>query len=223
MKTICLHCSSDKGFEYILSREYKSRSYSANLKDYDGEEFEGSMAVVACKNCGALTVYDDTCGWHEDDDICPGEILFPSIIHDHGAIPKKVKEAYEKALRVQWIDPDAFAVLIRKALELVCSLEGAKGHNLQKKLENLKGIKSIPSDIAEAAQALRLSGNIAAHDVEKGLHPLYVHKVDDFFKLILDYIYILPFRIEHFKTYQKLAQQNGGHNSGSSAASIVTP
>ena len=115
----------------------------------------------------------------------------------------KVRDAYSRALRVMWLDPNAFGLLIRRGIEVICAEEGISGPTLEVRLTRLQVKRNLPGDVAEVAKHLRLLGNRAAHDVDKGLHPLHTHVIDDFFRVLLDYLYILPFRLEYAKQFEK--------------------
>jgi hypothetical protein len=46
---------------------------------------------------------------------------------------------------------------------------------------------------------LRLVGNIGAHASEESVHPLQATAIDNFFKAIVEYVYVSPQRIAEFK------------------------
>jgi hypothetical protein len=99
-----------------------------------------------------------------------------------------------------WVDANAFGILIRRAIEAICTAEGIKGRNLEIRLVELQKQKSLPHNIAVVAKRLRILGNRAAHD-SGGLHPLHVHLIDDFFCVLVDYLYVLPSRLSYAEQY----------------------
>lgn len=175
MKVFCPHCSSDVGFHCVYSAQYEARGYSTDMTDYEGSPFPAKMFVAQCGSCGMLVLHDDIGACLDEAHFLEALRVFPQAIHEHGAIPKKVRDAYEHALRVMWLDPNAFALLIRRAIETICSEEAITGPTLEVRLNRLQRKRNLPGDIAEVAKKLRLLGNRAAHDVEKGLHPLHTH------------------------------------------------
>lgn len=46
---------------------------------------------------------------------------------------------------------------------------------------------------------LRLVGNIGAHASDDSVHPLQATAIDNFFKAIVEYVYVSPMRISEFK------------------------
>src|SRR5207247_2111793 len=59
-------------------------------------------------------------------------------------LPPTIDKAYKAARNVQRIDNNAFAVLLRRVLELVCLDRGATGDNLQQQLKSLARSNEIP-------------------------------------------------------------------------------
>ena len=53
--------------------------------------------------------------------------------------------------------------MIRRALEEVCADRGATGANLQQRIEALRSKLTLPDELFQAMQHLRLLGNDAAH------------------------------------------------------------
>lgn len=46
---------------------------------------------------------------------------------------------------------------------------------------------------------IRLVGNVGAHASEENVHPLQVMALDDFFKAVVEYVYVSPAKIDEFK------------------------
>ena len=95
--------------------------------------------------------------------------------------------------------PNAFAVQIRRALEALCEDRGAKNGTLQNMLNELSTKGEIPSTLIEATDLLRLIGNIGAHASEDSVKPWQVRTLDEFFRAIVEYVYIAPSKIKEFR------------------------
>ena len=50
---------------------------------------------------------------------------------------------------------------------------------------------------------LRLLGNIGAHAVEQSIKPIHVIVIDDFFHLIIEYVYVAPSKLKEFRDWYK--------------------
>lgn len=60
-------------------------------------------------------------------------------------------------------DANAFAVLVRRVLDLVCEEQGAIGHTLAIRLRDLASKNVIPGPLADIANNARTFGNVGAH------------------------------------------------------------
>jgi hypothetical protein len=110
--------------------------------------------------------------------------------------------------------PNAFAVQIRRALEALCEDREARGSNLQKRLLDLSEKGEIPSVLAEAGDVLRLIGNMGAHASDNSVHPLLALTIDEFFRAIIEYVYLAPKKMQDFR--EKMNAYPGGlKNNGS--------
>jgi hypothetical protein len=80
------------------------------------------------------------------------------------SIPNKVLSAFEEAVYCHsnscFI---ASAIMIRKTLEEICIDRESKGDNLKKRLQDLGTKITIPKELIEGMDELRLLGNDAAH------------------------------------------------------------
>ena len=78
-------------------------------------------------------------------------------------VPDRIKDLYDRALKVKGIEPNSFVVHIRHALETVCVDQGAKSGNLKDKLTKLSERGVFPPLVAQIANEIRLIGNDGAH------------------------------------------------------------
>ena len=74
-----------------------------------------------------------------------------------------VAKAYEAALSVQAIEPNAYAVLIGRLLEVTAVEEGVRGDRLVEQLRALSEAGRIPPVLADMADRLRQIRNFGAH------------------------------------------------------------
>lgn len=57
----------------------------------------------------------------------------------------------------------ASAIMVRRTLEEICDEEVAEGGNLKSRIKDLRGQITVPDELLEGMQDLRLLGNDAAH------------------------------------------------------------
>ena len=117
----------------------------------------------------------------------------------HESVPNTVGRFYLEALRVKDRSPSSFAVQIRRSLEAICKDRGVQGRNLDQQLKQLTSQGIIPSIIAEIADELRLLGNIGAHADDLRVTSEQVQAMDDFFHLVIEYVYIAPHKLKEFR------------------------
>ena len=110
-------------------------------------------------------------------------------------LPEKVEKRYLSALKVQDIDPSAFAIMIGRTLEAVCNHEQVPGNNLKQKIDNLIQSDRIPKPLSEMADQLRQIGNLGAHDTEDDVTKEDVPIIRDFVDALLEYLYLAPAKI----------------------------
>jgi hypothetical protein len=201
----CPYCNSDKGIEFRYLSKYEDDCYSMNLSDPYIYEHKGHMFVSECIACGRLILSDDYGGQLSPELFDKTEILYPANFISNGAIPEEVRVTYEMAKRIQNLNAEAFALSIRKCVEIICKLHGIEKGNLANKLKKLCKENSLPDLMDEAANSIRLIGNQAAHDIED-IHPINAQQIDDFFIILVEYIYVVPAKLKWFKHINNLPE-----------------
>lgn len=185
----------------MLKQQYLEKSWGVP----DGEESETpwSTFVAVCETCGHVLLYENLGDQLDDADFHLADLEYPKSGLLPKSVPKDIASAYEEAYRIRSTAPNAFAVQIRRALEAVCADRGETTGNLAGKLNALSEKGEIPPVLAEASDILRLLGNIGAHGLSDAVHPLQAYALDDFFRVIIEYLYIAPSKIEGFKARMK--------------------
>jgi hypothetical protein len=157
------------------------------------------MEVHECPNCAGYTL--STYGW--EDSMSPDEavtqVIYPKP-RDASALPPAVEVEYAKAQRVRGIDPDYFAVGIRRTLEAVCEVQGVPRRNnrdsLYARLRRLAEAGGLPDTFVDMADHLRDLGNLGAHPGDIALDGDDVEVAADFMEAILEYLYRAPRQLE---------------------------
>jgi hypothetical protein len=115
-------------------------------------------------------------------------------------VPKKVIDLYQKSWPLRHLSPGAFVVQVRKALEHICKDKGAVGKTLDAKLKDLAAKQTFPGHFAEMTDLMRKIGNLGAHaDDDHEVDYWDAELLDEFFRSIVEYVYITPSRIERMR------------------------
>lgn len=129
----------------------------------------------------------------------PMRDVWPGISYD--VIPKSVRKEYEEALKVQKISSNACATLARRTLEAILADQNASGKTLAEQINNLLTSVRIPPLLAEVAHLGRQIGNMGAHFDKRDTTMSDVVVMLEFLKVIIEYLYIIPDKVESVKAH----------------------
>ena len=130
-------------------------------------------------------------------------------------VPEAIRSVYQEASRIKSLSPSAFAVLIRRSLEALCHDRGIQKRTLMESLRELSIRGEIPSRLSEMTDALRFFGNYGAHHVEHSVLPRHVPIINNFFRAVIEYVYVAPSRIDEVRIHlEELKQTNQDGNKG---------
>lgn len=136
------------------------------------------------------------------------DLLYPKPGKLHQAVPPKLARYYMEAQRIKESAPNSFAASIRRCLEIVCNDRGAGEDTLIRQLDELKAQGDIPPVLAEMTDIIRLLGNSASHDNVE-IDASFVDTIDEFFKAVLDYVYVRPFQVSEIRSKFEQAKKLG--------------
>jgi hypothetical protein len=115
-------------------------------------------------------------------------------------LPAPLKTAYEEATSCFKAKAyTATAIMCRKTLEGICVEHGASERSLVSSLKVLKDTGVIENRLYEWADALRISGNEAAHDVNITISPDEAKDLLEFTNALLEYVFTFRDKFEEFK------------------------
>src|SRR2546425_12098572 len=145
----CGHCSNSAPMEIVCEYSQVKPYYheEANFQIDEGYIYH----LLTCPACSEVTLRK----YYQADYIDPSEIV-PEVLFPHPeklpiALPLAVMTAYQAANRVRAIDPNAYAVLLGRVLEIVCQDRKPEGATLYQKLDNLGNTCEIPKPLVEIA------------------------------------------------------------------------
>jgi len=191
----CPHCGNTAAHEIKL---YHSCSEVSYCHDDDSEyDLDILYYAATCGTCSGLSLYCTAFGEEPVlEDAC---LLWPVKSMLDKRVPAAVAECYLQAARVKHADPSAFAVMIRRALEALCSDLGAKKGNLHRRLAALVAQQKLPSILADMTSVLQAMGNAGAHGDTRSVRWSNVDDIDRFFRAVVEYVYVAPARLAEFK------------------------
>ena len=188
----------------------------------DGEKYLSPFTWLCytCGTCGGLSLVGDFFFGSAPN----SDALLRARLHPRGAdllppdhtlspnqpIPAKVYNLYYQVWPLRHRSPAAFVGQIRRLLEFVCADKGAVGKDLFTKLQDLSQKGVFPGYFSQITDLLRKVGNLGAHAAEEELSVWDAELIDDFFRSIIDYVYIAPARIKRMEERLKKHQQPPG-------------
>ena len=195
----CPHC----GNRTILRLEHTYRFSADKLAADNGRGDHNSCPSVyylaVCETCKEILLYFDEFDDIGNKNFDKASLIWPDPRELHYSVPEQVRVCYAEANRIRLFAPNAFAGQIRRALEAVCDDTGAQGGNLHDKLERLADMRKIPPSMVEMAGILREQGNEGVHTYSTGVNPGNVQTIDDFFRVVVEYVYVNPHKLQKFK------------------------
>lgn len=156
--------------------------------------------MVQCERCSqpAIQLREDYGGGFADDD-------HPATIYP---APTKLSASIPTGLRREWGEAQtcfrakayaACVVMVRRTLEGACADQGVNERTLAKNLKKLADDELVDETLAQWADALRIAGNRGAHYTGTAMPREDAEDALAFAEALLDHIYVLRKRFEHFR------------------------
>lgn len=207
MVRYCVHCENHVTQRVVYQQE--------SIGDF-GIDDEGELMplyrymnfVAVCATCDGLSIrVGEVSTEHPLDDgdnrrsFWESKLAWPKKLNfDASFIPESIAEIYQEALKIKNLAPNAFVVQIRRALEAICLDQGIinKG-TLHESLKKLTGLGRLPPLLSEVTNVIKMIGNAGAHVGKLPISYVHVSAIDDFFRVVLEYLYIAPSKLNKFK------------------------
>jgi len=120
------------------------------------------------------------------------ELIFPAPEPVPDGLPSHIVDAWDAALKVRSISPNAYGVLAGRILEEVCQDKGAKKTKLGAALKELTDNKVLSPEIGSVAQKLVELRHAGAHSFLGNLSEEEVPIVSKTLAAVLQYVYSAP-------------------------------
>jgi hypothetical protein len=192
---ICPHRGNETPHTLLFEHEYNDTFYNKDGSPSEGPDPPSVYSLFECGTCHNISLYDG---------IAPAgfgraSLVYPQGIRLHKSVPNSVASNFEEAKRIQKISPNGFAVSVRRALEAMCSDRAVPAGTLAKRLAVLADKGEIPPVLAEMTSVLRSIGNSGAHNTTQTVTVPMTWAMDEFFRALVEYVYIGPFRLKQFR------------------------
>lgn len=193
----CPHCGNRCPQRIEFVHAYHESWYSEDGTVLPHDEGPDSEAIVCiCETCNAVLLYD---GISQGETGVWPALAYPRDTQLDRAAPEPIRAIYNEAALVKRNAPNAFAMLIRKGIEAICDDRGAANGTLIVRLKVLSDKGEIPPVLAEVTDILRIVGNTAAHGALQSITSPMTWAIDDFFRTIVEYVYVAPSNLAEFK------------------------
>ncbi|MBX7149147.1 DUF4145 domain-containing protein [bacterium] len=189
----CHHCGNAPIMQFIGSVEDMKIEGGIDCAPY---EYGDTYETLKCPVCKEVTIRKYF--WH-DGYMEPGEHtveyihLYPSPKKIPVGLPVHISRALAAAEKVRNIDANAFGVLVRRLLELVCIDRSASGKDLKEQLKDLSSKGEIPANLVDVSHKLRILGNIGAHPSIGELSQADLPILSSLSNAVLEYVYSAPY------------------------------
>lgn len=185
----CVGCQALVDANVVASYEYFDPEDGPPVQQY---------SFLKCPNCEcpSLAIQEDYGnGWDTPYRLYPAQENQLNV-----SIPEPIRNAYAEARSCFKTKAyTAAAIMCRKTLEAICAEHGAIGRTLVSALKEMKEKGVIESRLYEWADALRISGNEAAHDVTITVLAEDARDVLEFTNALLEYVFTFRDKFEAFK------------------------
>jgi hypothetical protein len=192
-------------FEAMMILECKYCEAVVNAIEIDSYEMDPDdepgpirFTFCRCPKCSSALLASQTDLGEGFDE--PYRMYPPQEGRLNWSIPRPIRAAYQEAhscLKAK--AHTAAAIMCRKTLEGICAEHGTTERTLVKSLERLKEAGVIETRLFEWAEALRLYGNEAAHDVAIVVSPEDAKDLVEFTAALLEYLFTFRNKFEQFK------------------------
>jgi hypothetical protein len=183
----------------------------ADYLDHDQESgMTGKYSFLRCPRCARpfiMLQVDDSFGFNGGNWDEPKRLYPPTEMGVSQAIPKSLRLAYGEArscFRAKAYT--ATAIMCRKTLEGIADENKIVSRNLASALKEMKEKGIIENRLYDWADALRISGNEAAHGVNSQITSQDAKDILEFTHALLEYVFTFQEKFEQFKNRQSLSK-----------------
>jgi len=154
---------------------------------------------LECPRCHRPFVMSGEKYGSDDDDETRATVFPESTRRNLTSLPISVDGAFREAISCYKAKAySATAIMCRKSLEAVCDAHAFKKGVLASKLQEMKDKGIIESRLFQWAEALRIAGNQAAHDVDSTIVAQDARDLIQFTEALLEYVFTFRDKFDQF-------------------------
>jgi hypothetical protein len=208
---VCYHCANTVPHRRIGS--HQGQQFRDNLY---GERVSADFVydLYQCPTCKGVSIHGDFVKYPVFQTLAArriypcGSRLLPEShkLASAECVPQRIIKLYGEIWLLRHIAPNAFAGQVRRALEFICRDQKAQGSNLFQQLKDLVARGTFPGYFAEITDLMRQIGNLGAHVGDEDIDFWDAELLDDFFRSVVEYVYIAPSKIQRLK--QRISSRN---------------
>jgi hypothetical protein len=208
---VCYHCGN-RAFHDKVGSFDSTELYEHMEGQRLNERFRYDL--YRCSTCDGVSIFGDFVDYPERPDL-PSRRMHPQgsrllppahMLADRDCVPERILQLYEEIWPLRHVSPTAFAGQVRRALEFVCTDQKAAGRTLFEQLKDLAKCGTFPGYFAEMTDLMRQIGNLGSHAGEADVDFWDAELLDQFFRSVLEYVYIVPSKIERLKQRTRVAR-----------------
>ncbi len=172
----------------------------------DGPDVPVRYLFVRCPACNNPMVarQENDGDWNDDRDFSEPVRYLPAPSRAGSAVPPAVAQAFEEATKCLSVGAySAAAVMCRKTIDAVIAEHQIKARHLSEGLKLMRDQGLIEPRLFEWADALRLTGNRAAHDAAVSISRVDARDMIDFTSAIIEYVFTFRDRFEAFQSRRR--------------------
>lgn len=192
----CRHCGNN-GSMRILAEARETEEHEDNSDQRFPLEWEAGniYQTLRCYTCHQVTFYQFSVHTGTDPEYIDRSYdltLYPSAAESPIGLPATIQREWDAAMRIRRVSPNAFAVLLGRVLDQICTDHKAEGRFLHNRIEHLASSGKLPDPLKEVAHGLKDLRNFGAHGNLGDLDPNDAPLLESLCRALLMYLYTVP-------------------------------
>ncbi|MBE9041791.1 DUF4145 domain-containing protein [Oscillatoriales cyanobacterium LEGE 11467] len=185
----CQRCYHQIRMEIVAEYSKTNPQYESGVTWDESDNYE----LLLCPVCSSVALRSYYWRDYMEPENVKFHYLYPVEQEKPLGLPPEIQKAYDAAIKVKYIDVNAYAVLVGRVLEMICKDRNASGSTLNNKLKNLSAKGEIPNKLVKVSENIRHLRNIGAHaslgELTESEEPL----LSSLLRAILEYVYSAPY------------------------------
>lgn len=182
----CPHCWISNRFEWVPA----GRQYSSKIQKIEvyAQEYRKTMDLCKCTNCGDIIIFLE---WR---------MIYPlgtSRLNAPKEVPLPIAQDFNEACLVESLSAKAAAALARRCLQNMLHHQWIKKKDLSQEID--EAMKTLPSHLSEAIDAIRNIWNFWAHPMKfqntwdiVAVEPWETEWILDVLEQLFDFYFVQP-------------------------------